>query len=96
MKHFAELTTRKQYTTALKEAGPGGDDIATLTPIVGAERVPEDNVQRLILAERVLAAALTMVEFECNLDVRDLAEAKLAATPPKPPAKPPAGTGGYN
>jgi hypothetical protein len=94
MQHFGELTTRKQYTTALKDAGPGGDEIATQTPIVGAERVPEENVQRLLLAERVLAAALTMVEFECNLDVRDIAEAKLAAGT-SAPLKPPTGTGGY-
>jgi hypothetical protein len=56
----------------------------------------ETDEHRLALAEKVLAGALTMLEFEITLDQleKNAAEAKKKGNPVAPPAGP--GAGGYN
>jgi hypothetical protein len=73
MKHFVELTSRPQYTTQYRSQGleGEGDECAELVPIARSCRLPEENEHRLRLADRVLSLAITVIECEANMDIRD-------------------------
>jgi hypothetical protein len=97
MQEFLKLVTRPQYAV-----GERGSDITEMTEIHNSIRLEETNPDRLKLAERVLHAALSTMEFEINLTLHaettdlqkkvDKLEEAIAATAVKPAA----GTGGYH
>ena len=89
---FKKLTMKPQYTQG--ERG----DILEQTVVIKSCLVEETNPDRLSLAEKVLAASLSLLELEINIDAHKKtaqevkkAGKKLApgSTPPKP------GEGGY-
>jgi hypothetical protein len=95
MQEFLKLVTRPQYTQ-----GERGADITEMTEIHNSTRLEETNPDRLKLAERVLHAALTTMEFEVNLSLHaeaaDLQKKVDKLEEAAAAVKPAVGTGGYH
>jgi hypothetical protein len=85
------LTTKAQYSQ-----GDNPGDLTIWTEIIGAERLAETDQHRLALAEKVLSAALTMLEFEITLDQMMKKQKEEKKERDKLPTVPQAGSGGYH
>ena len=78
MSVFIQLVTRPQYY--IETVGPEGGEYTKYTKIPGACRVEEENEHRLLLAERLLAQAVSVLTYEMAADAAD-AQAALEEAP---------------